>query len=351
MSTVLDMPAKHPVARRRTPLVALLLAVLAAGSLAACSDDGDDERVTIYSGRTEDLILPILQQFSDETGIAVDVRYGDSADLALLISEEGDNSPADVFLSQSPGAVGYLDQQGRLADLPDDILSLVDERVRADDGHWIGFSGRKRVMVYNTEALSENEMPSSVLDLTDPEWKGRLGVAPSNGSFQDFVTAMRLERGDDATLEWLEGLVENDVTTYANNNAIVAAVGRGEIDAGLVNHYYNYRFLAEDPNHDGANHEFATNDIGSLLIVTAASMVNGTDRSEQALELIRFLLAEDAQTYFSEETFEYPLAAGVQPAEVLPPIEFANVESIDFDELGGDLESTRALIREAGLEG
>jgi iron(III) transport system substrate-binding protein len=329
---------------------AALIVVFVSVLLASCSSD-DGPQVTIYSGRTQDLIGPILERFADETGIDVNVRYDDSANLALLIDEEGDQSPADVFLSQSPGAVGYLDQKGRLAALPEDLLGLVAADVRAEDGHWIGFSGRKRVLNYNADAVDPSELPTSVLDMTAPEWRGRLGIAPSNGSFQDFVTAMRLELGDEQTLEWLRGLAENDVQTYANNNAIVAAVGRGEIDVGLVNHYYNYRFLAEDPGHSGQNHEFAPDDIGSLIIVTAASLVEGADNQEEALRLIRFLLEEEAQTYFSEQTFEYPLAAGVQPASVLPPLEFTQVESIDFEQLGGDLESTRALIREAGLEG
>jgi iron(III) transport system substrate-binding protein len=343
----MPLPSRSGVRRL---LAVGLVAALGAAVLAGCSSDGGEE-VTIYSGRTEDLIGPLLQRFAEETGIDVNVRYGDSADLALLIAEEGDKSPADVFLSQSPGAVGFLDQKGLLGDLPDDVLELVSPEVRADDGHWVGFSGRKRVLNYNAEAVEAAALPSSVLDMAAPEWKGRLGVAPSNGSFQDFVTAMRLELGDDMTLEWLQGLAANDAQTYANNNAVVAAVDRGEIDVGLVNHYYNYRFLSEDPDHKGANHEFAPDDIGSLLIVTAASLVQGTDQDESALRLVRFLLEEEAQRYFSEETFEYPLAAGISPASVLPPIEFTNVESIDFDQLGGDLESTRALIREAGLEG
>jgi iron(III) transport system substrate-binding protein len=328
-----------------------VVGVVVAGALSACSSDGDGERVTIYSGRTEDLIAPLLEQFADESGIDVDVRYGDSADLALLIDEEGDNSPADVFLSQSPGAVGFLDQQGRLGAIPEDVLGLVPPAVRASDGHWIGFSGRQRVLVYNTEQVEESELPTSVLDLTAPEWRGRIGVAPPNGSFQDFVTAMRQRLGDDATRGWLEGIEANDALTYPNNNAVVAAVGRGEVDVGLVNHYYNYRFLAEDPDHPGANHQFAPDDVGSLLIVTAASLVAAGDHTEEALELVRFLLAEEAQRYFSEETFEYPLAAGVAPAAVLPALEFTQVEDIDFDELGGDLETTRTMIRDAGLEG
>lgn len=330
----------------RRAALALTIVLAAAG----CSSS-DDSTVTIYSGRTENLIGPILEDFSEQTGIDVEVRYDDSANLALLIQEEGDQSPADVFLSQSPGAVDFLDSAGRLMTLSDDVLSLVSEDVRDTDGRWIGFSGRQRVMVYNQDLVSADELPPSVFDLTDPRWSGRLGIAPSNGSFQDFVTAMRSQIGDDATSAWLEGLAANDVQTYPNNNAIVAAVGRGEVDAGLVNHYYNYRFLDEDPDHPGLNHQFASDDPGSLLIVTGAAIIENSDNVTAASQLVEFLLQEDAQRYFADETFEYPLASGISPSGDLPPASFASVGGIDLTDLEGGLEGTRALIAAAGLEG
>ena len=341
--------------RRRVPATAITFSLLCLVAAVGCSDGGASEdgagKVTIYSGRTQNLVEPILDRFAEETGIDVDVRYGQSSDLALLIQEEGDRTPADVFLSQSPGSVGFLDQHGRLGDLPQDVLDLVPPQLRASDGSWVGFSGRKRVLAYNPTVLADSQLPTSVLELTQPEWRGRIGVAPSNASFQDFVTAMRLEMGDDATRTWLEGIADNDAFTFANNNAIVAAVGRGEIDVGLVNHYYVYQLLAQDPGFAARNHYLAADDIGSLVIVTAASVLGVSDNHDQAVELVRFLLGEEAQRYFSEQTFEYPLAAGVEPIELLPAIEFVRREGVDLDRLGGGLESTRQLIRDVGLEG
>ena len=331
-----------------------LFALMVTAALAGCGDDGEAAgggTVTIYSGRTQNLIEPILDRFAEETGISVEVRYGDTADLALLIGEEGDQSPADVFLSQSPGSVGYLDQQGLLGTLPDDVLDLVAEGFHARDGSWVGFSGRKRVLAYNPEIIDESGLPDTVLDLVKPEWKGRVGVAPSNASFQDFVTAMRSKLGDDATAEWLEGMADNDAFTFANNAAIVAAIGRGEIEVGLVNHYYVYQALAEDPEFAGVNHDFAADDIGSLVIVTGASVLENTDSRDNAIELIRFLLQGEAQRYFSDQTFEYPLATGVEPSSVLPAIELSASADIDLDQLGGDLQTTRAMISDAGLQG
>lgn len=339
--------------RRTRRLVGALGLVVLAGALPACGggSSSGSGRVTIYSGRTQNLVEPILEDFAEETGIDVDVRYGLSSDLALLLEEEGDKSPADVFLSQTPGAVGYLDQKGLLGALPDDVLDMVQGGLHADDGSWVGFSGRKRVLAYDPERLREGELPKSVLDMVDPAWKGRFGVAPSNASFQDFVTAMRLKLGDRKTAAWLRGIADNDAFTFVNNNAIVAAIDRGEIELGLVNHYYVYQALAEDPNFRARNHDFPTGDLGSLLIITGAALMKGSDHEDQAVELVRYLLQKHAQEYFSEQTFEYPLAAGVNATKVLPPVDFSSAEGLDFDKLGGDLDSTRKMIRDAGLEG
>lgn len=326
------------------------LGVAMALVVSACSSDGD-QTVTVYSGRTEDLIQPILDDFTEETGIAVVARFADSADLALLLAEEGDRSPADVFLSQSPGAVEFLDTEGLLATLPNDILDLVPPTVRDSEGHWVGFSGRQRVLVYNPNLVDATDLPTSVLDLTDARWEGQVGLAPANGSFQDFVTAMRGQIGDDQTTQWLEGLVANDAQSYAGNSAIVAAVGRGEIALGLVNHYYNYRAVEEDPNHAGLNHQLAADDPGSILIVTSAAKLAASEHGDEADQLIKFLLSESAQTFFATETYEYPLAAGVAPAPAIPPADFADVSGINFGELGSQLSATRDMIIDAGLEG
>lgn len=333
------------------PAALALASVLAAVS--STHADSEGRTVVIYSGRTQNLVEPILNQFAEETGIDVQVRYGNTDDLALLIDEEGGQTPADVFLSQSPGAIGYLDQQGLLGTLPDTTLDVVPEEFRASDGSWVGVTGRRRVLAFNPDITPEDELPVSVLELTDPEWAGRIGVAPSNASFLDFVTAMRLQLGDETTMQWLEGIADNDAFTFANNGAIVAAIGRGEIDVGLVNHYYVYQALAEDPDFPGRNHDFAPDDIGSLVIVSGASVLGDANHPDEAEELIAFLLQEEAQRYFSEETFEYPLVAGVAPADVLPDVDLTAASDIDLDmdDFGGDLDTTREMIREAGLEG
>jgi iron(III) transport system substrate-binding protein len=337
---------------RLRPLAAVgvLVVVLGAGGVGACSSDSGD-RLTIYSGRTEDLVGPLLEEFNEETGIAIDVRYGDSADLALLIAEEGDQSPADVFLSQSPGATGYLDEQGTLEALPDDVLDLVEPRFRADDGGWVGVSGRVRTLVYNRDEVPESDLPASVFDLTDPLYEGEVGVAPTNGSFQDFVTTMRVQFDDDTTADWLEGMADNGAQSYADNVSIVDAVARGEIRYGLVNHYYNEQLLEEDPGAPSRNYFFPDRDVGSLVLVTAASVLDTAGgQTDNAEELIEFLLSDTSQEFCAKETLEYPLRTGVPIPDTLPPLDSLDVDTVDLSTLGGGLVETRELIADSGLE-
>ncbi|MDE0195913.1 MAG: extracellular solute-binding protein [bacterium] len=309
-----------------------------------------DDPITIYSGRNEDLIGPLVEMFEEQTGIEADVRYGSSPDLALLIETEGDATPADVFISQSPGAMGYLATQDRLQLLPASLLGAVDESYQAGDGTWVGFSGRQRVLVYNPNLVDPADLPGSVLDLTDPAYDGRVAVAPANSSFQDFITAMRVQSGDDATLAWLEGMAANDSPNYPKNSAIVDAVLRGEVDMGLVNHYYLLRFLAEDPDGPGINHNFAPDDIGSLLIVTTGAVLGTSDQPSAAQAFIEFMLTRQAQEFYASETREYPLAAGVEPPGELAPLDVAGVmDTIDFDLLGGGLARTQELIDQSGI--
>jgi len=317
------------------------------GLLPACGGGGSDE-LTIYSGREADLISPILERFAEKTGIDIAFRDGTTADLALQIDAEGDRSPADVFLSQSPGAVAFLDERGRLAPLPENVLAAVPDDDRAGTGTWVGITGRVRTLVYNTELVGEADLPASVLDLTDERYAGMLGVAPGNASFQDFVTGLRSELGDGEALGWLEGIVANDPTTYPNNVSILDAVNRGEVALGLINHYYWFQAAEDDPDQPSALHFFADGDLGSMLLVTAASVLDTSDQPEDAQRLVEFLLGEEAQRYFAEETLEYPLAAGVEPVEGLFPLGEVVSARVDLRELGS-LDRTIELIDEAGL--
>lgn len=334
---------------RRLVASAVLVVAGAAIVLGLAGCGGDDDTLTVYSGRSESLVAPLIERFSDETGIDVDVRYGDTNDLALLIGTEGDGSPADVYWGQSPGATAYLAGRDLLAPLPAETLGLVAPGFEDRDGEWVGISGRERTLVYNQDLVEESELPDSVLELTDERYRGRVAIAPNNGSFQDFVTALRNIEGEQAAEDWLAGMAANDVATYANNNAIVEAVGRGEVEMGLVNHYYNYRFLAEDPGLPSRNHQFEDGDIGNLVIPSSASVLAASERQEDARAFVAYLLSQDAQRYFADETFEYPLAQGVAPAEGVPPLDSLRPPTGERADELGDIEETGRMIAAAGL--
>ena len=343
-------------------LVVLALLASACGSDEATTGDesgsedtaahGDDlaDSITVYSGRSEELIAPLLEDFTAATGVEVEARYGDSAELALLLQTEGDSSPADVFISQSPGALSLLAGEDRLATLDAGLVGLVDPGFAASDGTWVGLTGRTRVIVYNSELVAEADLPNSVLDLVDPTYAGQVGVAPTNGSFQDFVTAMRAELGDDATAEWLAAMAANDSPNYAKNSPIVEAVGRGEIPMGLVNHYYNLRALEADPSVPSVNHFLPADDVGSLVIVTGGAVLASSDSASTGEALLVYLLSEEAQTTFAAETQEYPLLPGIAAPDGLPALEGLAVDTIDFDLLGDGLTGTIELIRDSGIE-
>jgi iron(III) transport system substrate-binding protein len=334
---------------RWTVVLAALLA-LAAGC-GGGDDEGSGGTLTVYSGREEELVEPLFDRFEEETGIEVEVRYGDSAELAATIAEEGDNSPADVFFAQDPGSLGAVEGQGRFAELPDSILDRVDERFRDPDGHWTGTSGRVRVIAYNTEELTEDELPDSVFELTDPAWKGKIGIAPTNASFQAFVSSMILTRGEEATREWLEGLKANEPKLYEGNRPVVEAVAAGEIELGLVNHYYLYLVKEETPDAPVANHFLPGEDPGALVSVAGAGVIEGSDQEEEANRFVEILLSEESQRFYVDEAeeAEYPLVEGIAPKEGLPPLDQLRGPQIELDDLGPQLEQTLELLNEVGF--
>jgi iron(III) transport system substrate-binding protein len=313
----------------------------------ACGGGGDS--LTVYAGRSETLIGPILERFEDETGIDVEVRYGETAGLASTILEEGNNSPAEVYIAQDAGALGALAREGRLSPLPEAILDRVPPEFRSPEGLWVGISGRARVVAYNTEALEESELPASILDFTDAEWRGRIGWAPTNGSFQAFVTALRLVEGEEVARAWLEGIRANEPQEYPNNITALEAVANGEVDVAFINHYYLLQFIAERGEGVAARNYFLPGgDVGSLINVAGAAILNTADDTEDAERLIEFLLSEEAQAYFAEETYEYPLVAGVSADERLTPLAELSQPDIDLSDLS-DLEGTLELLRETGV--
>lgn len=304
--------------------------------------------LVVYSGRNENLVGPLLQQYDENNDVSVEVRYGGTAEMAATILEEGANSPADIFFGQDAGALGALARTGRCTELPASITEQVNPRFVSPDGRWVGVSGRARTLVYNTEMLSEAELPASIFDLTGEEWTGKVGWAPTNGSFQAFVTAMRVNAGEDAARQWLEEMLANDVQPFPNNTSIVEAVGRGEIEVGLVNHYYLFRFLAEDPDFPVANYFFPNGDLGAMINVAGVCVIDTSENQESALALVEFLLGDEAQQYFADETNEYPLVDHeivINPA--LRPLDEIDSPDFDLNDIE-DLQGTLEMLQEVG---
>ncbi|NJN17509.1 MAG: iron ABC transporter substrate-binding protein [Oscillochloris sp.] len=332
---------------RSLAFLLLSLVVLAACSAPAAAPS-EPEKIVVYSGRSESLVSPFFTQFTEDTGVEVEVRYGDTAEMAATILEEGQNSPADLFFAQDAGALGALSAADMLADLPESTLNVVEPRFRSVAGDWVGVSGRARVVVYNTNNLSEADLPESITAFVDPQWRGRVGWAPTNGSFQAFVSAMRVQLGEEATRNWLTGMIANDVRVYERNAAIVDAVASGEIDVGFVNHYYLYQLQRESGNTLSAANYYPTNgDVGALINIAGAAILGNADNPAAAQRLIDYMLSESGQRYFAEQTFEYPLTAEVAPAADLKPLNAIQTPDIDLNTLR-DLEGTLQLLQESG---
>ena len=330
--------------RLRRVVLALTVAALATIGAAGCgnSDDG----LTIYSGRIAPLVGPLIDEIEAREDTDIQTRFGETPQLASQIIEEGDNSPADIFFSQDAGALGALDREGLLMRLPQDILRQVPARFRARDGVWIGTSARSRVIAYGTD-IERSELPDSVLGLTDPEWKGRVGWAPTNGSFEAFVTAMRATLGEDRTREWLEAMVANDVQAYDSNVPIRDAIAAGEIDVGLINHYYVAQAVAEEGPDYPVEIYFPPGDVGSMINVAGVGILKSTDQPSDALRFVRDMLSPSSQEFFAESSYEYPVVPGIPPSPSLVPLTQIPDPGVDLSDLT-DLEGTLELLQETG---
>ncbi len=349
---------------RIRPLFALLPAAAVLSMFAACGDDtdgggtstaaaGDGSSLTIYSGRDEEYVGPLVERFKRENpGVEVKVRYGDSAELAATIREEGDRSPADLFFSQDAGALGALQDAGLLAALPQETLDTVEAKYRSTAGDWVGITGRARVLGYDRRAVATEELPDSVFALVEERWKGKVGWAPTNASFQSFVTAMRKLEGEEKTKRWLEDMQANDTQSYEKNSLIRDAVADGEIQAGLINHYYILEGIREGEiegeDYPVQLHFFPGGDVGSLVNVAGIGILQSAEQGANAQKFTDFLLDRPQQEYFAKDVGEYPLVPGVAADPSLPPLEDIQSPDVDLADLA-DLEGTLELLQQTGV--
>jgi len=309
------------------------------------------ETIVVYSGRSKTLVGPIVKQFTKQTGIKVNVKYGKTSPLALALIEEGDRSPADVFWAQESGTLGFMANKSRFAKLPGSVTSLVPSDYVGQNQDWVGVSGRLRVIAYAPDRVKAQEIPASIFDLIKPQYKGRVGWAPANSSFQAFVTALRKTHGQDKAKQWLQDMKANGAKPFPKNTAIVLGLANGEIDLGLPNHYYLLRFKASDKKFPVEQTQFVKGDIGNMNNLAGVGILKSSRKQEAAAKFVEYLLSAQAQQYFVGETFEIPVNQNViysgTKGFVLDEV-VGNLPQQDLNDLA-DLEGTLALLREVGL--
>jgi iron(III) transport system substrate-binding protein len=333
---------------RLAPLALLAMTLTLSGcpNKASTGNSGTKGQViTVYSGRSQSLVDPIIKKFTEESGVVVKVKYAKTAPLAATLMEEGDKSPADIFFSQDAGALGLLSTKGLFAKVDSKVLETVDKRFQSKAGDWVGISGRARVVAYSKERVKSADLPKSIWELTDPKWKGRIGWPPKNASFKAFVTALRKLEGEAKAKEWLEKMKANEPKVYPKNTPIIKAIKAGEIDVGLVNHYYLHRFYAEHGDqYPVGNHHLPGADSGSLINIAGLAILKTAKNPKAAAKFVAYMLSKSAQQYFATKTHEYPLAKGVASKKSLVPLADIKQPNIDLNELQS-LQETVKLLR------
>ena len=330
--------------------VAAVLTASACGSGSSSGSQSEAAGLTIYSGRSESLVKPVIDKLEAATGVDVEVRYGGSSELAAQLLEEGDATKADLFFSQDAGALGALGKAGRLEKLDSSITGKVLDGFADAQGLWVATSARARVVAYNPNLAPEATSMTSIDAILDPKYKGKIGFAPTNASFHSFVTALRVVKGEDGAKEWLTKFKANEPKAYDKNGAVLDGVDKGEVALGLINHYYWYEKVAEL----GADkvkakiHFLGADDPGALINVAGVGIIKGTDAKPAAVKAIDYFLSTEGQTYFADETSEYPVVEGVTTKAGLPALSELKGSSIDLNKLDS-LDETLELLGQVGL--
>ncbi|SDE68522.1 iron(III) transport system substrate-binding protein [Blastococcus fimeti] len=337
--------------RLRRAITGLLTSTAVVVALAACgsSEASDTETLTVYSAQHESLVRTMLEGFTDETGIELEFRDANDSELANQIVQEGDASPADVFLTENSPSIDVVDKAGLLAPVDPRTAEQVEERYRPESGNWVGFAARSTALIYNPAEIGEGELPASMLDLAEPAWEGRVAIAAGGADFQAIVSAVLALEGEDATREWLTGLQRN-AEIYASNTAIMKAVDEGEVPVGITYHYYWFRDQAQNGliGDDARLHYFRNQDPGAFVSISGAGVLAESDQQDDAQRLVEWLTSPEAQERLADSSaLEYAVGVGVASAEALPPL--ADLQAPDVDPGSLDSELVTELMQDVGL--
>lgn len=335
--------------------VTLALAMAACGGserTGAGAGDGtaaSQPTLTLYNAQHEQLLDEIVPGFTKATGIKVKMRNGDDFELANQLVQEGSASPADVFLTENSPAMTLVESRGLFAKLDAGTLAQVPAQFAPADGSWTGFAARSTVLVYNTGKLKAADLPTSIMELSDPKWKGKISFSPSGADFQAIVSAVVDVKGEAAAKKWLDGLKANG-KIYQGNNVVLKSVNSGEVDAGVIYHYYWYRDQAES----GANsantklHFFGNKDAGAFLSVSGAGVLKSSKHPAQAQEFVKYLSSTAGQKAIADSyALEYPLNPAVPPNPALKPLTELDPPQIEVSDLNGP--KVIELMQQAGL--
>ncbi|NUP46338.1 MAG: iron ABC transporter substrate-binding protein [Catenulispora sp.] len=321
----------------------------AAGSSAGGSQSLSGQSITVYSGQHEQTVKVLAADFEKRTGVKVNLRSGDEAELANQILQEGSASPADVFYAENPPALSVLDEKGLLAPVAADTLKAVPASDSSANGDWVGVSARAAAFVATSGTPADTAPPASVLDLAKPEWKGRLGIAPSETDFAPVVTRVIHSAGADAAKAWLLGLKAN-AKVYNSNEDLSAAVNSGEVQGGVIDHYYWFRLRDEKGAGDTHSvlHYFTKGDPGALVDVSGAGILKSSKHQQAAQALLAYLDSTPAQQLIaSSQSYEYPLVAGVQGRSGL--VALGTVGTVADATQLGDGKQALQLLQDTGL--
>jgi iron(III) transport system substrate-binding protein len=331
-----------------------MLLLAATASLSACgssaSSDSTSDAITVYSGQHEQTMAALVADFTRRTGVDVKLRSSDEASLANQLLREGSASPADVFVAENPPALTVLERKGLFAPVDAATLAKTPARLNDPAHRWVAVSARSAVLAYNTDTLKPSQLPSALQDLAGSAWDGKVGFAPTETDFQPLVTALGTLHGASAATAWLKGLKAHG-KVYDDNEALIAAVNRGEVATGLIDHYYWYRLRDEvgtSKVHSGL-HYFRAGDAGALVDVSGAAALKSSSHARQAQRFLAYLVSKPAQQLIAtSESYEYPVGSGVPAKRELKPFSQLKPPDISVADLGDGRSALRAL-QDVGL--
>jgi len=323
----------------------LATALLAAGQVFAADSVG----IVVYNAQHETLTKAWVAGFTEETGIPVTIRNGDDTEMGNQLVQEGAASPADVFLTENSPAMVLVDNAKLFAPVAPATLEQVGSAYRPAHGQWVGIAARSTVFVYNPAKLPEKDLPKSLMDLATPAWKGRWAASPAGADFQAIVAAVLQQKGEAATLEWLKGMKTNS-TAYRGNSSVLKAVNAGQVDSGVIYHYYAFvdQSKTGENSKNTALHYFKHQDPGAFVSISGGGVLKSSKHQEEAQKFLQYITGKQGQDVLrTGNSFEYAVGKDATSNPKLVPLKDLDAPKVDASKL--DSKKAVELMTQAGL--